>query len=95
MGMYFKGRVISEDQIFKRLTGKIDNTHIGNRIWVFQSCENGKTIILGDEGNGWCVKLTEGVSKEEAMTKLKAKREKNEVFTEFVQKILKEHPNAV
>jgi len=93
--MYFKGRVISEELIFKLLKGKIDDTHIGNRIWAFQSCENGKTIIIGDEGNGWCVKLTHGASKEEAMAKLEAKKERNEVFTEFVQEILKKHPNAV
>ena len=95
MAMYFKGRFISEEQILKRLKGKIDNTHIGNRIWVFQSCENDKTIIIGDEGNGWYVKLAEGVSKEEAMAKLKAKKEKNGVFSEFVQEILKKYPNAV
>jgi hypothetical protein len=28
------------------------------------------------------------------MAKLKAKREKNEVFTEFIQEILKEDPDA-
>lgn len=95
MGMYFKGRVTSEEQIFKRLTGKLRATHIGNRIWVYESQKTGKTIITGDEGNGWCVKLTEAVSKEEAMVKLSAKWDKNALFTEFVQEILKEHPDAV
>jgi hypothetical protein len=95
MGLYFEGRIVSDARILKfLLTDEPKTSHIGNQIWVLQNQKTGKTIITGDEGNGWCVKLTEGGSKEEAMAKLKAKREKNEVFTEFIQETLKEDPDA-
>jgi hypothetical protein len=89
MGLYFEGRIVPDAIIFKRLLmDKPKAMYIGNRIWMLQNQKTGKTIITGDEGNGWFVKLTEGESKEEAMAKLKAKREKNEVFTEFMPEIL-------
>lgn len=95
MGLYFEGRSVSDERIFRRLlTDEPEAMHIGNRIWILQNPKTGKTMITGDEGNGWCVKLTEGESKEEAMAKLKAKREKNEVFTEFVHETLREYPDA-
>ena len=95
MGLYFEGKSVSDERIFKRLlTDEPKAMHIGNRIWILQNLKTGKTIIIGDEGNGWCVKLTEGENKERAMAKLKAKREKNEVFTEFVQETLREYPDA-
>jgi hypothetical protein len=96
MGLYFEGRIVSDAKISKLLlTDDPTAMHIGNRIWLFQNQKTGKTIITGDEGNGWCVKLTEGESEEEAIAKLKDKREKNEVFTGFVKEILKKYPDAI
>jgi len=95
MGLYFNGRIVSDESIIKRIgMDEPKGRHIGNRIWVWENPKTGKTIITGDEGNSWCVKLSEGDSKEEAMAKLKTKRGKNGVFTEFIQEILKEDPDA-
>jgi hypothetical protein len=95
MGLYFKGRVVSDESIVKRLgNGEYKAIHIGNRIWIWESQRNRKTIITGDEGNGELTIIAEGDNKEEAMAKLKVKREKNEVFAEWVQRILKKYPDA-
>ena len=95
MGLYFKGRIVSDENITKRLhTDEPKRKHIGNRIWVWENQKTDETIIAGDEGNSWYVILARGENKEEAVAKLNAKREKNEVFTERVRRILKEYPEA-
>ena len=95
MGLYFNGRIVSDESIIKRLCmDEPKGGHIGNRIWAWENPKTGKTIITGDEGNNWCVKLSEGDSKEEAMAKLKDYREKNDVFTEFIHETRKEDPDA-
>jgi hypothetical protein len=72
MGLYFKGRVVSDESILKQL-GLDDpiGEYIGNRIWVWENPKTGETIITGDEGNSWCIILAQGCNKEEAMAKLK------------------------
>ena len=95
MGLYFKGWNVSDESVVKRLGNReLEAVHIGNRIWILENQKTGKTIITGDEGNGWSVILAQGSNKEEAMAKLGTKREKNEVFTEFVQAVLKDTPDA-
>ncbi|OYT46570.1 hypothetical protein B6U84_00015 [Candidatus Bathyarchaeota archaeon ex4484_40] len=39
------------------------------RLWIWTNVETGKTVITGDEGNGWCVPLIIADSKEEAIRK--------------------------
>lgn len=91
MGFYFKGRIVSDENIAKQLcTDEPKGEHIGDRIWVWTNQKTGMTIIIGDEGNSWNVILAESESKEEAMAKLKAKREKNEIFTIKMQRLLKD-----
>jgi hypothetical protein len=95
MGFYFKGRIVTDENIAKRLrTDEPKGEHIGNRIWIWENQKTGETIITGDEGNSWYVILAEGDSKDEAIAKLEAKMEKNEIFTERVRRILKECPDA-
>jgi len=95
VALYFKGRVVSDERIVEQLgTDDPKVEHIGNRVWVWENMKTGKTLITGDEGNGWCVILAKCDSKKEAIAKLNAKRQKNEVFNELVQKIIKEYPNA-
>lgn len=95
MGLYFKGRIVSDENIAQRLRAdEPEGEHIGNRIWVWKNQKTGETIITGDEGNSWYVILTRGKSKEEAIAKLRDKQEKNGIFTERVQRILKESPDA-
>lgn len=95
MGFYFKGRIVTDENIAKRLcTDEPKGEHIRNRIWLWANKKTGKTIIAGDEGNNCYVILTESKSKDEAIATLKAKQEKNQVFTERVRRILKEYPDA-
>ncbi len=91
MGLYFKGRIVSDENIANHLhTDEPKGEHIGNRIWVWENQKTGETIITGDEGNSWYVILARSESKEDAIAKLEAKQEKNEIFTERVRRILKE-----
>jgi len=39
------------------------------RLWIWTNVKTGKTVITGDEGNGWCVPLIIANSKEEAIRK--------------------------
>jgi len=39
------------------------------RLWIWTNTRTGKTVITGDEGNGWCVPLIVANSKEEAIRK--------------------------
>jgi hypothetical protein len=95
MGLYFKGRIVSDKNIANQLhTNEPKGEHIANRIWLWVNQKTGETIIAGDEGNSWCVILARSESKEEAIVKLKAKQEKKEIFTEWVREILKESPSA-
>jgi hypothetical protein len=95
MGLYFQGRETTDEAVVKQLSAQ-DYTckHIGNRVWVWQDTGNGKTIITGDEGNGYCVKLAEGTTEEEAMRKLEDKKHLKKVFTELFEKALAENPEA-
>jgi hypothetical protein len=89
MGAYFKGRIISNESIVQRLsTNSPQAEHVGSRIWVWKNPKTGRTIITGDEGNGWSVILAEGNDEEETMAKFKANQENNEVFTELSQRIM-------
>jgi len=95
MGLYFKGRIVSDERIVKLLcTDEPEGEHIGNRIWIWENRKTREVIITGDEGNSNCVILVKSESKLEAIAKLKAKQEKNEIFTERVRRILKEYPEA-
>jgi len=95
MGFYFKGRIVTDENIAKRLRiDELKGEHIGNRIWVWENQKTGKTIITGDEGNSCYVILVESKSKENAIKKLAAKQKKNEIFTEQIRRILKEYPDA-
>jgi hypothetical protein len=86
MGLYFKGRIVSDESIVHRLgTDTPEAELIGNRVWVWKNPKTGTTIITGDEGNSWSVILAEGNAKEEAMAKFKANREKKGIFTELSQ----------
>lgn len=96
MGLYFRGRIVSDQNIAKRLVmDELKGVHIGKRIWVWASEKTGETIITGDEGNGYCVVLTRSKNKEEAIAKLKIKQAQNEIFTKRVQRILKEKTDAM
>ena len=89
MGFYFKGRIVSDENVVKKLfTDEPRCENIGDRIWVWTNQKTGVTIITGDEGNSWCVVLAKSESAEEAMRKLKTKREKGEIFTTRMQRIL-------
>ena len=91
MGFYFKGRLVSDENVIKQLsTDEPKGEYIGKRTWVWTNQITGGTIITGDEGNSWYVALAESENKEEAMTKLKTKLEKNQVFTTRMQRILKD-----
>ena len=91
MGLYFRGRIISDQNVDKRLAmDELKGVDIGKRIWVWTNEKTGETIITGDEGNGYCVILTKSKNKEEAIMKLKIKKAQNEIFTERMQRILKE-----
>lgn len=93
MSLYFKGRIVPYERIVKQLmTVEPKGKHVGNRIWLWENPETKKALIAGDEGNDWYVIIAHGRNKEEAMARLKAKRENNEVFNEFVQEILKTSP---
>lgn len=95
MGLYFKGRIVSDENIAKRLrTEEPKKKHIGNRIWVWENQKTDETIIAGDEGNSWYVILAKSENKEEAIAKLKDRQGKNEIFTKLAQRILKEFPDA-
>jgi hypothetical protein len=70
MGIYFEGRIISDEKISELLLmDEPKAQRIGHRIWIIQNDKTGKTIITGDEGNSWCVKLAEGRNEEEAILK--------------------------
>jgi hypothetical protein len=95
VGLYFKGRIISDENITKQLsTDEPKGEHIGNRIWAWENQKTGETIITGDEGNSWSVILARSKSKKEAIAKLKSKQKQKEIFTERIQRILKEYPYA-
>jgi len=95
MGLYFQGRETTDEAVTKQLSTQ-DYTckHIGNRIWIWNNPKTGKTIVTGDEGNGYCVKLAEGTTEEEAMQKLEDKKRSKHVFTELFEKALAENPEA-
>ena len=95
MGFYFKGEIVSDENVVKRLnTDDPKGEHIGNRIWIWENRKSGETIITGDEGNGWCVILASSENKEEAIAKLEIKQAKKENFAEWVQQILEECPDV-
>ena len=96
MGLYFKGRIVSDQNIAKRLrTDEPKKKHIGNRIWIWANKKTGETIITGDEGNSWYVILARSKNKDEAIAKLKDRQGKNEIFTKLAQRIIKEFPDAI
>jgi hypothetical protein len=95
MGLYFQGRETTDEAVVKQLsTTNHTCKHIGNRIWIWHNPKTGKTIITGDEGNGYCVKLAEGSTEEEAMRKLEDKKRLKQVFNELFESILAENPEA-
>ena len=96
MGLYFKGRIVSDENITKRLhTDEPKRKHIGNRIWVWENQKTDETIIAGDEGNSWCVILARSENKEEAIARLKDRQGKNEIFTKLAHRIPKKYPDAI
>jgi hypothetical protein len=95
MGLYFQGRETTDEAMVEQLSTKdYICKHIGNRIWIWHNPKTGKTIITGDEGNGYCVTLTEGTAEEEAMQKLEDKKRLKQVFTELFETALAENPEA-
>lgn len=95
MGLYFQGRETTDEAVVEQLSTKdYICKHIGNRIWIWHNPKTGKTIITGDEGNGYCVTLTEGTAEEEAMQKLEDKKRLKQVFTELFETALAENPEA-
>jgi len=63
MGLFFKGQIVTDDTVLRRLGVKQKNQyevqHIGNRIWRWMNVKTKKVILTGDEGNGFCVILSE------------------------------------
>jgi len=70
---YCKGRII----VIEKLRGRVANYDTeaieGTRIWLWKNMETGYIIATGDEGNGWCVELANGYSKDEIFQKLMKK----------------------
>ena len=83
-GLFFKGKMILDETVLRHLLGKqvqpiaiwekqkfhnYATKHIGDRVWEWTNLSNGRTIFTGDEGNGWCVELANGATREEALRK--------------------------
>ena len=79
MGLYFHGKPIQERfMLYKYLdlpyamqipgvTYSCELLDPDNRLWIWTNLSTGKTVITGDEGNGWCVPLIIANSREEAI----------------------------
>jgi hypothetical protein len=87
-GLYFKGQSVQAETIVKDLGSNYRAQHLANRIWAFTDLDTKKTIIVGDEGNSWYVKITEGENKQAALQQLKVKLEREQVFTSLTLQLL-------
>lgn len=83
MGLYFPGRVVLEDTVLRRLFDRKPYTREdysvscidgGNRLWMWTNLQTARTIITGDEGNGWCVPLIDKPTPQEAVEELRIRR---------------------
>jgi len=81
MGLYFKGRSITEHKMLEKYLGipmesqvrdvtyHVELLEPTERLWIWTNLETGKTVITGDEGNGWCIPLITADSRDEAVKK--------------------------
>ena len=81
MGLYFDGEPIPEEDMLFQYLGipyeqqKLDVTYScellepTERLWLWVNLKTGKSVITGDEGNGWCIPLITADSREEAIRK--------------------------
>lgn len=81
MGLYFPGKAIDEHEMLEKYLGipfeeqELNVTYScellepSERLWLWTNLKTGKTVITGDEGNGWCIPLIVADSREEAIRK--------------------------
>jgi len=50
-------------------TYSVEPLEPSERLWIWVNLKTGKTVITGDEGNGWCIPLIIANSSEEAIRK--------------------------
>ena len=50
-------------------TFSVEPLEPSERLWIWTNVKTGRTVITGDEGNGWCIPLITADSKEEAIRK--------------------------
>jgi hypothetical protein len=81
MGLYFKGRPITEHKMLEKYLGipvksqvrgatySVQLLEPTERLWIWINLETGEAVIAGDEGNGWCIPLITASSGDEAVRK--------------------------